>query len=82
MSIWFLLISLAVHLDWRLVSGTECYSCLSHCKILSDGRPDMSSCDCTGNATCSAQNCFVKVELFNAESVAIVQVSVFVELFD
>ncbi|KAI6177116.1 hypothetical protein M3Y97_00872100 [Aphelenchoides bicaudatus] len=73
-SIFLLFISLtAIILDQRFANATECYSCLSHCKILPDGRIDMNTCDCTGNQTCTAQNCFVKVELFSAESVAIVQ---------
>ncbi|KAI6188000.1 hypothetical protein M3Y98_00306300 [Aphelenchoides besseyi] len=53
--------------------AVECHSCLSYCKILPDGQLDIESCDCVGNQTCSAENCFAKVELFNSESVAIVQ---------
>jgi hypothetical protein len=77
-SSWLFLIALTVVLESNLVQSTECHSCIASCKILSDGRIDINNCDCTGNTTCSAQNCFVKVELFSAESVAIVQVIILI----
>lgn len=70
---WFFII-LSILLESALVESSECYSCLSSCKILSNGTIDIENCDCKGNSTCSAQHCFVKVELFNIESMAIVQV--------
>lgn len=76
MTHWLFLVALTIIFEQKLVSSTECYSCISSCKILPDGKLDMENCDCTGNTTCSAQNCFVKVELFSAESVAIIQVNI------
>jgi hypothetical protein len=70
----WLFLTLSILLESKLVQSSECYSCLSSCKILPNGMLDMEDCDCRGNTTCSAQNCFVKVELFTMESTAIVQV--------
>jgi hypothetical protein len=98
---FFLLIatSLLLPLHNILVHSTalsthQCHSCLAQCKLLPDGRPDPTKCDCgtadentsegedggaenvNGMEMCMGQSCFVKLELFPDESVAIVQVQI------
>lgn len=58
-----------------LTSGEHaCHTCLAHCKTFPNGRLDPATCDCIGNSTCYADDCFVKVEIFPEESTAIIQV--------
>lgn len=58
------------------INATECHSCLKTCKTI-DGKLDTTTCDCVSetNLTCSARNCYSKIELFPDEAMAIIQVS-------
>ncbi|KAL3102259.1 hypothetical protein niasHS_003668 [Heterodera schachtii] len=51
-----------------------CHSCLAHCKIMPDGKPQLDTCECgQGGDSCEGQQCFAKLELFPEESVAVLQ---------
>ncbi|KAK0397266.1 hypothetical protein QR680_002057 [Steinernema hermaphroditum] len=51
----------------------HCHSCFTYCKTLPNGKIDPESCDCVGNATCTGDFCFAKIEIFVDEITAIVQ---------
>lgn len=56
----------------------ECHSCLQSCETTADSRLTLETCDCITNTqsktSCLGNRCFVKIEFFPDESIAIVQV--------
>uniref|UniRef100_A0A915CYP7 Uncharacterized protein n=1 Tax=Ditylenchus dipsaci TaxID=166011 RepID=A0A915CYP7_9BILA len=64
-------------------TDVECHSCLTSCKMSKDNTFDPGFCDCHSNnntedsyenaTTCAGSQCFVKVEYFPDESIAILQ---------
>lgn len=78
---------------FHYIFANECHSCLQSCETTADGHLTPDTCDCQANthdknqtllSTCFGDRCFVKIEFFPDESIAIIQVYIsmfFLEIF-
>lgn len=64
----------------KLNFAYKCHSCLQSCKTTIDNQLLNKTCDCVTNkqnkneTMCFGKQCFVKIEFFSDESIAIIQV--------